>query len=91
MTFFYLDPYILLIFNFHVKMVCWLSLNMLKTMIVQPPRVRTITPSGSRTRVSGAGGRRSNKERQRLQLLASVARAPLCEDRRVRYILNKEI
>ncbi len=29
MTFFYLDPYILLIFNYHVKMVCWLSLNML--------------------------------------------------------------
>ncbi len=53
-------------------------------MIVKPPRVRTITPSGSRTRVSGAGGRRSNKERQRLQLLASVARAPLCE---VRYSL----
>ncbi len=37
-----------------------------------PPRVRTITPSGSRTRVSGAGGGRSNKERQRLQLLASI-------------------
>ncbi len=36
------------------------------------PRVRTITPSGSRTRVSGAGGRRSNKECQRLQPLASV-------------------
>ncbi len=63
---------------------CW-------TMIVKPPRVRTITPRGSRTRVSGTGGRRSNKERQRLQLLASVARAPLCEVRRVRYILNKEI
>ncbi len=30
MTFLYLDPYILLIFNlFKVKMVCWLSLNML--------------------------------------------------------------
>ncbi len=65
MTFFYLDPYILLIF--------------------------TITPSESRTRVSGAGGGRSNKERQSLQLLASVARSPLCEVRRVRYILNKEI
>ncbi len=38
-----------------------------------------------------AGGGRSNKERQRLQLLASVTRAPLCEVRRVRYILNKEI
>ncbi len=36
-----------------------------------PPRVRTITPSGSRTRVSGAGGGRSNKERQRLQPLVS--------------------
>ncbi len=30
-------------------------------MIVKPPRVRTITPSGSRTRVSGAGGGRSNR------------------------------
>ncbi len=37
-------------------------------MIVKPPRVRTITPSGSRTRVSGAEGRRSNKEHQRLRL-----------------------
>ncbi len=37
------------------------------------------------------GGGRSNKERQRLQLLASVARAPVCEVRRVKYILNKEI
>ncbi len=37
-----------------------------------PPRVHTITPSGSRTRVSGAGGGRSNKERQRLQPLASI-------------------
>ncbi len=37
-----------------------------------PPRVRTITPSVSRTRVSGAGGGRSNKERQRLQPLASI-------------------
>ncbi len=36
------------------------------------PRVHTITPSGSRTRVSGAGGGRSNKERQRLQPLASI-------------------
>ncbi len=62
-----------------------------KQWLLNPPRVRTITPSGSRTRVSGAGGGRSNKERQRLQLLASVARAPLCEVRRVRYILNKEI
>ncbi len=33
--------------------------------------------SGSRTRDSGAGGGRSNKERQRLQPLGSVARAPL--------------
>ncbi len=41
--------------------------------------------SGSRTRDSGAGGRRSNKERQRLQPLASVARAPLFEVRRVRF------
>ncbi len=40
---------------------------------------------------SDAGGGRSNKERQRLQLLASVARAPFCEVRRERYILNKEI
>ncbi len=49
-------------------------------MIVKPPpRVRTITPSRSRTRGTGTGGGRSNKERQRLQLIASVARAPLCE------------
>ncbi len=31
------------------------------------------------------GGGRSNKERQRLQPLASVARAPLFEVRRVRF------
>ncbi len=36
------------------------------------PRVLTITPSGSRTRVSGAGCGCSNKERQRLQPLASI-------------------
>ncbi len=48
-------------------------------------RVRTITPSRSRTRVSGAGGGRSNKERQRLQPLVSGARAPLFEVRRVRF------
>ncbi len=36
------------------------------------PRICTITPSGSRTLVSGAGGGRSNKERQRLQPLASI-------------------
>ncbi len=53
--------------------------------VTPPPRVRTITPSGSRTRVSGAGGGRSNKERQRLQPLVSVARAPLFEVRRVRF------
>ncbi len=41
--------------------------------------------------MKSAGGGRSNKERQRLQLLASVARAPVCEVRRVKYILNKEI
>ncbi len=41
--------------------------------------------SGSRTRDSCAGGRRSNKERQRLQPLASVTRAPLFEVRRVRF------
>ncbi len=34
--------------------------------------LRTITPSGSRTQVSGAGCERSNKERQRLQPLASI-------------------
>ncbi len=38
--------------------------------VTQP--ARTITPNGSRTRVSGAGGGRSNKERQRLQPLASI-------------------
>ncbi len=52
---------------------------------VAPPRVHAITPSGSRTRDSGAGGGRSNKERQRLQPLVSVARAPLFEVRRVRF------
>ncbi len=41
--------------------------------------------SWSRTRDSGAGGGRSNKECQRLQPLASVARAPLFEVRRVRF------
>ncbi len=41
--------------------------------------------SGSRTQDSGVGGGRSNKERQRLQPLASVARAPLFEVRRVRF------
>ncbi len=49
------------------------------------PPGSTITPSGSRTWVSDAGGRRSNKERQRLQPLVSVARAPLFEVRRVRF------
>ncbi len=55
--------------------------------ICNPPRVHTATTrrSGSRTRDSGAGGGRSNKERQRLQPLASVARAPLFEVRRVRF------
>ncbi len=43
------------------------------------------TRSGSRTRDSGVGGGRSNKERQRLQPLPSVARAPLFEVRRVRF------
>ncbi len=51
------------------------------------PRVHTATTrrSRSRTRDSGAGGGRSNKLRQRLQPLASVARAPLFEVRRVRF------
>ncbi len=40
----------------------------MKQQYCPPPRVRTITPSGSRTRVSGTGGGRSNKERQRLEL-----------------------
>ncbi len=46
---------------------------------VTPPGPHTATTrqSGSRTRDSSAGGGRSNKERQRLQPLASVARAPL--------------
>ncbi len=39
---------------------------------VIPPRVHTITPNGSRTRVSGAGCGRSNKKRQRLQPLVSI-------------------
>ncbi len=45
--------------------------------VTPPTRVRTNSPSGSRTRDSDAGGGHSNKERQRLQPLASVARAPL--------------
>ncbi len=49
------------------------------------PHTATTRRSGSRTRDSGVGGRRSNKERQRLQPLASVARAPLFEVRRVRF------
>ncbi len=54
---------------------------------VTPPGPHTATTrrSGSRTRDSSAGGGRSNKERQRLQPLASVARAPLFEVRRVRF------
>ncbi len=51
------------------------------------PRVHTATTrrSGSRTQDSSAGGGRSNEERQRLQPLASVTRAPLFEVRRVRF------
>ncbi len=53
-------------------------------------RVHTATTrrSGSRTQDSGAGGGCSNKERQRLQPLASVARAPLFEVRGVRFTLT---
>ncbi len=53
--------------------------------VTPPTRVRTNSPSGSRTRDSGAGGGHSNKERQRLQPLASVATAPLFEVRGVRF------
>ncbi len=53
--------------------------------VTPPTRVRTSSPSGSRTRDSSAGGGRSNKVRQRLQPLASVARAPLFEVRGVRF------
>ncbi len=53
--------------------------------VTPPTQVRTNSPSGSRTRDAGAGGGRSIKERQRLQPLASVARAPLFEVRRVRF------
>ncbi len=58
-----------------------------KIYIYVTPRVHIATTrrSGSRTRDSGAGGGRSNKLRQRLQPLASVARAPLFEVRRVRF------
>ncbi len=57
------------------------------TYICNPPGPHTATTrqSGSRTRDSGVGGGRSNKERQRLQPIASVARAPLFEVRRVRF------
>ncbi len=44
------------------------------------PSLRASLEPGSPVRDAG----RSNKERQRLQPLASVARAPLCEVRRVR-------
>ncbi len=37
--------------------------------VTPPTWIRTNSPSGSRTRDSGAGGGRSNKERQRLQPL----------------------
>ncbi len=47
-----------------------------------------LVPSGSRTRDSHAGGGRSNKERQRLQPLVSVARVPLFEVRGVRFTLT---
>ncbi len=53
--------------------------------VTPPTRVHTNSPSGSRTRDSGAGGERSNKDRQRLQPLASVARAPIFEVRGVRF------
>ncbi len=57
------------------------------SIYIYNPRVHTAATrrSGSRTRYSGAGGGRSNKERQRPQPLASVARAPLFEVRRVRF------
>ncbi len=57
-------------------------------MCVSPgstPSELVLAPRGSRTRDSGAGGGRSNKERQRLQPLTSVARAPLSEVRGVRF------
>ncbi len=60
--------------------------NFFRTMCNPPgPHTATTRRSGSRTRDSSAGGGRSNKERQRLQPLASVARAPLFEVRRVRF------
>ncbi len=40
--------------------------------VTPPTRVRTNSPSWSRTRDSGVGGGRSNKERQRLQPLARL-------------------
>ncbi len=60
------------------------NLEKLKLYICNPPGPHCHTRR-SRTRDSGAGGGRSNKERQRLQPLASVARAPLFEVRRVRF------
>ncbi len=56
----------------HLVSLCIVSL----CSLCNPPDTGR-SPSGSRTRDSGAGGGRSNKERQRLQPLASVARAPL--------------
>ncbi len=52
-----------------------------------PPQL-VLASSGSRTQDSGAGGGSSNKERQRIQPLVSVARAPHFEVRRVRFTLS---
>ncbi len=51
-------------------MVCWLSLNMLNNDVKPPRDPHHHTEQGLWTRVSGAGGGLSSKERQRLQLLA---------------------
>ncbi len=68
-----------------INMHSYTVLRSLNEYVTPPPgsALRTphrpnsyLVPSGSRTRDSHAGGGRSNKERQRLQPLASVARAP---------------
>ncbi len=61
---------------------CWLQMQsfffFLKTLQIHPfffmlvYVIKKDISNGFRTRVSGAAGRRSNKERQRLQPLASV-------------------
>ncbi len=74
---YFLYLYYLCVCFFIYFFYCITFYTLIYIYVTTPTRVRTSSPSGSRTRDSGAGGRRSNKVRQRLQPLASVARAPL--------------